>query len=142
MVEPLDLDSLYVDVLAFVIAVDEESFRLLDKLLSCDVFLVISHELCLRLGSSSRRGIPQWCGGPCLQESDREELKFSLDDIEPALLCCCLCWISAIWYAYSLFRLFLRLSKFLSLRWKIRRQNWPKLNQWFSLYGSLNTGSR
>lgn len=56
---PLERDNLNVDVLAFVTVVDDESFRLLDKLLSCDVFLVTSHELCRLRGSNSRRGMPQ-----------------------------------------------------------------------------------
>lgn len=54
----LDLDIRNVDVLA-VVAEADESFLELDRFESCDVFLVISHEECLRRGSSIRNGIPQ-----------------------------------------------------------------------------------
>lgn len=92
--DALDRDILQVLVLA-VVADPEESFRELDKFESCEVFRVTNHEDALRLGSSSRNGMPQWW--LCRQESEREELKFSLDDTEDARLCC-FCWISAIWY--------------------------------------------
>jgi hypothetical protein len=54
----LDLDNLNVDVLA-VVAEADESLRELDKFESCDVFLVINHDECLRRGSNIRNGIPQ-----------------------------------------------------------------------------------
>lgn len=55
---PLDRDNRNVLVLVVVAVVEEESFRLLDKLLSCDVFR-INQELCLLRGSSNRNGTPQ-----------------------------------------------------------------------------------
>lgn len=84
----LDLDKRNVDVLA-VVAEADESFLELDKFESCEVFLVINHEECLRRGSNIRSGIPQWCGGPCLHESDLDELKFSLDTDPARLYCFC-----------------------------------------------------
>lgn len=57
---PLERDNRNVDVLAVVAVVEDESFRLLDKLLSCDVFR-ISQELCRLRGSSRRSGTPQLC---------------------------------------------------------------------------------
>ena len=97
MLPALDRDMRNVDVLA-VVAEADESFRELDRFESCDVFRVINQEECRRLGSRIRKGMPQWCGGPLRQESDLDELKFSLET-EPARLYC-FCWISAIWYAY------------------------------------------
>lgn len=91
--DALERDILQVLVLA-VVAEPEESFLELDKLESCEVFLVTNQEDALRLGSSNLRGMPQWW--LCLQESEREELKFSLEETEEARLCC-FCWISAIW---------------------------------------------
>jgi hypothetical protein len=83
--EALDRDIRQVLVLA-VVAEPDESFLELDKLESCEVFLVTSQEEARRLGSSSLSGIPQWW--LWRQESDRDELKFSLDETEEALLCC------------------------------------------------------
>lgn len=83
--ELLDLDIRHVLVLA-VVADPDESFLELDRLESCDVFLVINHDEALLLGSSKRRGMPQWW--LWRQESDLDELKFSLDDTDEALLCC------------------------------------------------------
>lgn len=91
--EALERDILQVLVLA-VVAEPEESFLELDRFESWEVFLVTSQEDARRLGSSNLRGIPQWW--LCLQESERDELKFSLEETEEALLCC-FCWISAIW---------------------------------------------
>lgn len=91
--DALERDILHVLVLA-VVADPLESLRELDKLESCDVFRVTNHEEALRLGSSRRSGIPQWW--LCRQESERDELKFSLLETEEARLCC-FCWISAIW---------------------------------------------
>lgn len=57
--EPLDLDIRQVLVLA-VVPDPDESFLELDRLESCDVFLVTNHDEALRLGSRRRRGMPQW----------------------------------------------------------------------------------
>lgn len=57
--DPLDLDILHVLVLA-VVAEPEESFLELDRLESCEVFLVTIQEEARRFGSSRRRGMPQW----------------------------------------------------------------------------------
>lgn len=56
MLPALDLDIRNVDVEA-VVAEAEESFLELDRLESCDVFLVINHEECRRRGSNIRKGI-------------------------------------------------------------------------------------
>jgi hypothetical protein len=59
---PLEREIRQVDVLAVVAVVlldPDESFLELDRFESCDVFLVISHDVCLRRGSRSRKGIPQ-----------------------------------------------------------------------------------
>lgn len=67
----------------------------LDRLESCEVFLVTSQEEARRLGSSRRMGMPQWCW--CWRhESERDEEKFSEEETDEARLCC-FCWISAIW---------------------------------------------
>jgi len=92
-VEALERDILQVLVL-WVVADPLESFLELDKLESCEVLRVTNQELARRLGSSNRRGIPQWWF--CLHESLLLELKFSLEDIDDVLLCV-FCWISAIW---------------------------------------------
>lgn len=57
--EPLDRDIRHVLVLA-VVPDPEESFLELDKFESCEVFLVTNQDEALRLGSSRRKGIPQW----------------------------------------------------------------------------------
>lgn len=75
LLDALDLDILHVLVLA-VVAEPEESFLELDKLESWEVFRVTNQDDALLLGSKSLKGIPQWWF--CLQESEREELKFSL----------------------------------------------------------------
>lgn len=61
LLDALDRDILHVEVLAVVAVVfdPEESFLELDKFESCEVFLVISHEVCRLLGSSNLKGIPQ-----------------------------------------------------------------------------------
>lgn len=90
----LDRDRRKVEVLAVVPDADE-SFLELERLESCDVLRVTNHEECLRRVSKIRNGIEQWwCGGPCRHESEREELKLSLETELARLygLCC----ISAI----------------------------------------------
>lgn len=52
----LDLDIRNVDVDA-VVADADESFLELDKFESCDVFRVINHDECRRLGSNIRNGM-------------------------------------------------------------------------------------
>lgn len=62
MLAPLDLEIRQVDVLALVAVVlldPDESFLELDRFESCDVFLVMSHDVWRRRGSSNRSGIPQ-----------------------------------------------------------------------------------
>ena len=83
--EALERDIRQVLVLA-VVAEPEESFLELDKLESCEVFLVTNQEDALRLGSNNLKGIPQWW--LWRHESDRDELKFSEEETEEALLCC------------------------------------------------------
>lgn len=54
--------DLHVEDVALVVVVlldPDESFRELDKFESCDVLRVIIHDVCLRLGSNKRNGIPQ-----------------------------------------------------------------------------------
>lgn len=75
LLEALDLDILQVLVLA-VVADPEESFLELERLESWEVLRVTSQEEARLFGSRSLRGIPQWW--LCLQESERDELKFSL----------------------------------------------------------------
>lgn len=104
----LDRDKRKVDVLA-VVADADESFRELDRFESCDVLRVISHEECRRRVSNMRNGIAQWWVGPCRHESDRDELKLSLDTELPRLYG--FCWISVILYAYSSQCIFRRLSE-------------------------------
>ena len=63
MFEALEREILQVELLAVVAVVllePEESLRELERFESCEVFLVINHEVCLRLGSSNRKGTPQW----------------------------------------------------------------------------------
>lgn len=58
LLEALERDIRHVLVLA-VVAEPEESLRELDKLESCDVLRVTSHEEARRFGSSRRKGMPQ-----------------------------------------------------------------------------------
>lgn len=69
--EPLDLEIRHVEVEA-VVAEPLESFLELDKLESCEVLRVTSHDEALRLVSNSLNGMPQWW--LWRQESERDEL--------------------------------------------------------------------
>jgi hypothetical protein len=62
MFEALERESRQVEVLAVVAVVlfePDESLRELERFESWDVFLVISHDVCRRRGSKSRKGTPQ-----------------------------------------------------------------------------------